>query len=655
MKPCDYQHIIFNSLKDNCINTGSNLISNGDYTNTYVDWNGNYFQFTGGTANFNSGATSQVGKLYQTIPLTIDTAYKIRFKYRAIDDFKISVYGKNLSTSNNALSLNEYNTISDGFWHTIELIVVATESGSYNEITLEFTPLNGQKTGIIVDDVSVYKQTKDTRCKPCDVLLKDKNTDIEFQLSDIKPTGNNLLLGQGNTFSPITSNNLVFDLNFDVNGEIQFYKSFQLYIENNVYIFALTDTVAGPTTPYTTESTGNTTLILINTGLTGGAHISPASLAGRLHGVLTAIIDVNHGTTSTISGSYPFTLTISNVPVGSYLLNNKSVLTNISTIGVDAGLTTNNMYYESDKLCYLHFGIDIDIFSLSKQVSLTSGGRYLFELNYSNDFSNWGSCIITVNDGVNPILQIPITPVITSNGVYQFEYTPTVTGNITFKLDVQDTNHINKYGFCVSKFSLRKYENSISVKYIDCNGNTGNLDIISTSVLGQIFVQIPSSNLPENQFQIEISDGLGNNYTSIPIRLIDTSKGCTPYLVLKWSDTCKFGCIDYATFPFTNELILEAYLSKQSLSKRERETADYHIFYNHSASKYELRIGAYSSELHTTLERALEHSIININGDYYYVDEDSNYTVSELNMGLYTGRITLTKSGTEVIKSSCCC
>lgn len=51
MKPCDYQHIIFNSLKDNCINTGSNLISNGDFTNTYVDWNGNYFQFTGGTAN----------------------------------------------------------------------------------------------------------------------------------------------------------------------------------------------------------------------------------------------------------------------------------------------------------------------------------------------------------------------------------------------------------------------------------------------------------------------------------------------------------------------------------------------------------------------------------------------------------------------------
>jgi hypothetical protein len=132
-------------------------------------------------------------------------------------------------------------------------------------------------------------------------------------------------------------------------------------------------------------------------------------------------------------------------------------------------------------------------------------------------------------------------------------------------------------------------------------------------------------------------------------------------LKIQWTDTCKFGDIDYKNLPFENEFYIRGFILRKPLDKRERiqttnPDGSLKTIFDHSIAKVELRIATYGIGLHRVLERAVVHGSLIINGSKYYLDDAASYTPGDFSgNGLATARVDLIESGSEVIKTACCC
>lgn len=179
--------------------------------------------------------------------------------------------------------------------------------------------------------------------------------DLPFSICDLGILGDNICPNPNfdiNPFNEITSEDLTFNLAF-VDGIIPYRSFFMLYIEDKVYLFYFVNSVSA--TPYTLITIGNINYVTIPMAFDGSTHIAPASVAGRLSSALIDIIDATYGTTTTISGTTPYPLTISDIPTGSYLYDGYSnILDNISTVTPNI-IDIKNGYYNktTQKITYL--------------------------------------------------------------------------------------------------------------------------------------------------------------------------------------------------------------------------------------------------------------------------------------------------------------
>jgi len=75
--------------------------------------------------------------------------------------------------------------------------------------------------------------------------------------------------------------------------------------------------------------------------------------------------------------------------------------------------------------------------------------------------------------------------------------------------------------------------------------------------------------------------------------------------------------------------------------------------YKNTQASYELRLHPYLEDTQNTIERIFEHTYVSINNEEYNAIDV--FQVTEIDLGVYTGRVDLLKKGTEIISSICCC
>lgn len=677
-----YQSLFFKSLEDRTISIGNNLITNGKFNTNLFSWIADNYIWQTGSAAYNWTYGVYNGSVKQeNINLLANKRYKVSFKYRATNKFDIVFSLKSMvSPAFDTMPEQVFRATQNGNWHIVEYYVnIKINTIQYLQIgsrgfpdDLGVNPLDG----IEFDEVSIYEQKNITNCGDCDTVIMDSNKPIEFQIKGERPMGANLFPNgnyETNPFSPITSSSLVFNFNWGVDL-IPYGSYFTLYIASKVYIFKFIENTNN-SPYYTTVINGNVTIIDIHIAFDlSGTKISPASIAGRLYYVLQQIVDVNHGTTSTIDGTYPLPITIANLPSGSYLDDTAfSILTNISTLGASVpGINLQNGFYNSTtkQLNYLFLNDFVSgSMILKTNVVLETGKLYSFQFGYAT-IDNFIYRFEVRDNTDTDVFDIPDTSLITSftgnniTGIFSIPADGTYTFVFTFNSDAH-TSQLAFDNVTVNEF----LEYAVTLQSKDCQGNLTTLPHTQIISENNALIQINNADFPTNTpFQIIINasqtDALGLQYFSENIQLIDLNNthqcNVDSYVKLNWSDTCLFKDIDYKNLPFENEFYLRGFIQKQPLDKKERilftqPDGSLKTIFNHSYAKVELRIGPYGKDVHSILERAIEHTVFKIDDVIYYMDEGSSYTVSAIGNGYFTARVELVEAGSEVIKSSCCC
>ena len=491
-------------------------------------------------------------------------------------------------------------------------------------------------------------------CDFCDELVIAQDYTPKFQLV-ANNYGDNLTPSldlETNPFNPITSSNLVFNFNWGVDL-IPYGSYFILYIGSKVYIFKFIENTNN--TPfYTTVINGNVTIIDIHIAFDLlGTKISPVSIAGRLQYVLQHIVDVNHGTTSTIDGTYPFQITIANVPTGSFLDDNLyNTLTNINTIGAQEipAISVTNGYYDnvSKSICFYNF-IDAS-FILRYELALTAGKRYKFTFSNITEFRDWIDGKFRIYD-LSDSYEFDI--VYGNVNTIYFTAVSSVSHIIDIVLDNATIPHTD--GICFDDFSVYEVEQLVSIEMIDCFDQETDVDYGEFTVNANTLITILST-LPE-VFQLRFTDSSYNVFYSRWYQRRPQDE-CSGDIRVDWMSNCVFGELDYINLPFVNQLYLtgvkiklplELHDSADSITPDGRKIS----IYKNTQAVYELRLHPYLEQTQDNLERIFEHSEVYINDEKYNAVDI--YKTSEIYNGVYTGLVDILKEDTQLITSACCC
>lgn len=508
-----------------------------------------------------------------------------------------------------------------------------------------------------------------SNCDFCDEVSISSEYEPKFQVLANEIETENLFPNgdyETNPFSPITSNDFVFNFNWDVDL-IPYGSYFTLYIENNIYIFKFIENTNNSPF-YTTLINGNVTIIDINIAFNmSGTKISASSIASRLQYVLDNIIDVAHTTTSTIDGIYPFQITIANIPNGSYLDDTAfSILTNISTIGTSiSGIHLENGFYNSTtkQLNYLFLANFVSGSMIIKtNVVLEVGKLYRFQFGYYlygldttvDEFIYRFSVLDNTNSAVFDIPSTTLLTSFTGNNI-KGNFSVPADGTYTLEFTFNSTVHTSQLAFDNCSITQIGYETLNNVEVINCNNQTLEIDYATTIHNENILVEILEP-LP-NPFQLKFTDGNNNVFYSRWYSIKDEDD-CDVQFKIDWTNNCKFSDLDYTNLPFTNQLLLTGVKIKNTLDiidSVDNITPDGRkiSIYKNTQQTYELRLHPYSEDTQGTLERIFEHSEVKINDELYNAVE--SYQTSEIDLGVYTGRVDLYKDGTQLITSSCCC
>ena len=478
-------------------------------------------------------------------------------------------------------------------------------------------------------------------CGFCDVLYRRQygaSTNDAFQvILDTASISDDKIAA--NPFDLITSTDLTFDLEQSPIGY-----QLVLNIESNVYVIEWGVLTAGTTYSYT--QSGNVYFIQVELD---------TALAARLNfrQMLIDIIDANHGTTSSLVST---TFTIANIPAGSYL-SNYLFITGIGTVTA----STNRgeyVYWNDGTLCYKVVGDTGLDMVYEFQQALTAGSPTMFKYYYTSTSASF-VVTVTLDDGVN--VPTVITPEIASSGYFSFNFEPALTATHTITLNLVDPNNIEE-GFCIEQISIETLYLISNVQFEDCDGNitdvtwddTGNV-IYENTILIDVMEAYPEV----FRFIITSSDPYALPLTSRWYKIADESV-CTNGTLysIEWYSDCDLDEIKYADLPFVNELLLTGVLIKQgnelidnidSITSTGRKIS----VYKNTQSYYELRLHPYLAEtMELIIERIFDHKTVLINGIEYNTTDV--FQVSEIDLGRYTGRVDLYKSGTNLIVSGCC-
>lgn len=648
---------MLDSMQVNTVNTGPNIINNGRFDSDLSGWNaGNNFAWSAGTAAYQWTEGCYIGQIEQTINLTSGKRYKLRFKYKATNPFNIHVRMHDFDTDAEIITDQIISAADNGNWHMVTIFINATYDVTAILHFYCYSLIDGvedacaeagnSESGFFLDDVSLYEQSKTYACGSCDEVIMDFNRPLEFQVKlDASAIVNEAAI-TGNPYDAITTTTLEFDILTSPIGN-----QFQLYIGSKIYQFEWSITT-DPNYEYTVD--GNLYKIRVNID-------SDLAMKLNLRQAINDIIDANSGTTSSRSGS---TITMLNVPAGSYL-NNWLYVDNIDTVTPSTNIG-KSFYYENGYLCYYEANNNERSFQITN--NLTAGGHYRFSFELNSSFTDF-SGTVTIDDGTNPVQSFPVAiPYGLNTITVDFDALLTVAHDIKFTLT--DTNQHNT-GLCMTVSSISLISLSTSdfidkIETLDCQDNTTEIPFSAIISGSNMLIQINNSDFPiSTPFQIIVTDADGNVFVSQKIRLIDfdTYAWCkrSKLMKLTWTDNCKFGDIDYLNLPFVNELYIRGFLQKAALDKKDRiqsvnaNTGAGKTIYNRSVAKVEIRTALYAQATHAMLERAFEHGTVTVDDKSYYLDDSGNYTINPIGNGYFNARLDLVESGGEVIKSDCCC
>lgn len=476
-------------------------------------------------------------------------------------------------------------------------------------------------------------------CGFCDVLYKTQNSESDaFQVMlDTNTITDNKFTS--NPFDLITSTDLGFEItSANLDTELQ------LYIQDNIYLIRYLPDI---TTSYTYNVIGNVYFVGIKE-------------VEVLIEFFNDVIDVNHGTTTTEVPTAIFT--VANIPTGSYL-NNYNFVVNITTVTPSVNIG-EWFYWNNNKLNYSftsQSGLMFNDIIYSYEQALTSGLLNIIKFYY-NSVSTTFTLQITIDDGIST--PTVYNPTVGTGGVIQLEYIPTNTGTHTIELSLIDTEDI-KSGFSLERILIQELILLSNLEIEDCYGNITSFeydqedlqDIFDNIVDNVLRVKL-IDNYPE-VFRFIITDSNDNTLTSRWYKVADKDD-CTngKLYSVKWTNGCNLGEIDYSALPFTNELLLSGVLLKSDtdlIDSVENITASGRkiSIYKNTQSVYEFRMHPYLSDtFETILEGIFAHDTVTIDGIEYNTTD--KVQVSELDLGVYTGRVDLYKDGTNLITKNCC-
>jgi len=480
-------------------------------------------------------------------------------------------------------------------------------------------------------------QEPNQSCGFCDEVAVTSEFDKNFQLiadvidnPEIYPDGDY----EYNPFNPITTEDLVFDIESLPNdGEY-----FTLYLGTQVIVLHCT-------TGISFTNYGNLWVVKCGT---------PSLFNARVRSFLIANIDPLLGTTTSLTGD---TFTIADIPSGSYLDDSVySLLTNINTVGASvAGMYLKNGFYNATtkQINYLHINdLVSDSMTIRTNVSLEAGKLYRIKYGYATVHNfDYAFAIIGYYAPPTAIL-IPNF----SGGVLEFEFTPAITTVYQFGISFapQDATTAE---LAIDNISVRhlEYQTIQTLEVIDCDGLESEIDYATTvyneNILVELLEAVPSV------FRLKITDSDDNIFYSrwYSVKEVDE---CSGLIKVNWTNNCKFSEVDYKNLPFDNELLLTGVKIKQALELHDNvdsinaSGAKISIYKNTQAS-YELRLHPYLEDTQNTIERIFEHTYVSINNEEYNAIDV--FQVTEIDLGVYTGRVDLLKKGTEIISSICCC
>jgi len=676
-----YQALYFKSLEAKTINTGPNLVQNGNFQTDLSSWGPINFAWSAGTASYQHSEGCFIGQIEQEVSLVAKTRYKLELKYKATKAFGIHVKVNDLDTYDEIMPEHIEVANIDGNWHIITLWVNnLTNIDAILQIYC-FSLIDGEEdscaeegnaeNGFFLDDVSIYAQKAASGCGDCDTVGIDKSKPLEFQISGRKITGSNLYPNSEfntNPFSPITTTTFVFDI-ASIPTINQY---FVLYVNDKVFIINYGGYNAGTPLSYA----------ILNYNIFGNVHYfqinqyrpSGITLSDVQDAVLTAFVVNIDGLIGSSSNRVGATITITGLPAGSFLDNSFGWLTSISSIGAAAfSPYLRNGYYNKvdNKMCYFNAGLTLGKFQYKNNISFLANKYYKIRVEWTSSYSDWQNVKFIINDGTNPATEIPFSIISSSTGRFlDFEYKALITSTHSVELTITDTAIPHNYELCFDNITIYEIKlDDITVEVKDCNGNITTPAFTQIPYKSNVLIQINNNDLPQSgTFQIILTESIttlmGLQYFSQFLKLIDihASKECDLRRLIKitwWADFF-FRDIDYGNLPYKNELFLYGYVKKAPLDKKERilfgqPDGSYKQIYNHSVGKSELQLSAYSKTLMQVLERAFEHIYFTLDDAFYNNDDGSVLITKSLDNGKYTARIELIESGTEVITTNSYC
>lgn len=470
-----------------------------------------------------------------------------------------------------------------------------------------------------------------TSCGFCDELAVSSEFDKNFQLIADKIEHTNIYPDGDFSFNPfaeITSNDLSFELVLPMAVD----KYFTLYLGTEIIIFK-----SGSTTAFT--HVGNIWVSTLPNLL------KPAKIVEFLNDNIDPLI----GTTSSESSGV---ILIEDVPSGSYVDDTPfSTLTNVTTVTATvSGMYLYNGYYDSvtDKIKYLYISdFYTPLLILQASVSIVNGTTYEVSYGYISQSAFEYQVGVSVdgtliNSSTERTISYLFTSPATTTATVGIRFTPTTPSTAELSID----NIV---------FKELEYQTLDNVEVVDCDGIETEIDFATTIYNQNILVELLES-LP-NIFQLKFTDSNDNVFYSRWYEIKEQSD-CNGLIKVNWTNNCLFKEVDYKNLPFDNELLLTGVKIKQPLELHDNvdtinsSGAKVSIYKNTQAS-YEVRLHPYLEDTQNTIERIFEHKTVLINDEEYNAIEV--YQTTEIDLGVYTGRIDLLKKGTEVISSSCCC
>lgn len=491
----------------------------------------------------------------------------------------------------------------------------------------------------------------------CDTILLDNKKDFSFQFQD---NGTEQFVENLDTNPFYKTNDLSTFLDIVPSSYPQPYPSpiaewFILYSKTRCYFFHW------GTGSLVTEVNETLTIVQIAwVGLLPQLEISTMNSINQTFGLET-------GNLATVSGA--FVRIAINTPFYYYYQTLPLLESNPPT---PKKLDTNNFYWNTGKggMCFLNMSeITSNLGTTTPSIYfpiLMENDKYLsikYKITNEYDFDiNYNFKVLDA--GFSPIYT-SATNVLTANSFVNINEFWKIAGGapngfISIEFQSVDLENLISDNLCIDNIAIKMHTKAKEVRAIDCNGletvktlndsNTAENQLINISLAGMA-----------GEYVFIIEDLDGNLIESIKYNIVDYVYGyeCGNFLRLRWTDLCKVGKIDYSNLPFINEIMVYGYTSKAGIDSIEKISFVSNLgtkkkAYSHTISKIEVEINPYSEGIMDSMEVVFAHSILSIDLVSYY-PTDLDFIVDEIGEGIYGGRTELYKSGSELIKSMCCC